>query len=179
MVFQQFNLFKNKTALENVVESLIVVRKMPKETAKQTGLELLNSVGLSDKVNSYPSELSGGQQQRVGIARAMAVNPQVMLFDEPTSALDPELKGEVSAAIKRVAQQGMTMVIVTHEVKFACDTASRIVFMDGGVVVEEGLPADVIYRCKEERTRQFMRNIASDGIYAAGGLNIGDVAPES
>jgi L-cystine transport system ATP-binding protein len=179
MVFQQFNLFKNKTALENVIESLIVVGKIPKETARQTGLDLLSSVGLSDKINSYPSELSGGQQQRVGIARALAVNPQVMLFDEPTSALDPELKGEVLAAIKRVAQQGMTMVIVTHEVKFACDTASRIVFMDGGVVVEEGLPADVIYRCKEDRTKQFMKNIASDGTYAGGVLASADVVEES
>ena len=179
MVFQQFNLFKNKTALENVIESLLVVRKMSKETARQAGLELLDSVGLSDKVDSYPSELSGGQQQRVGIARALAVNPQVMLFDEPTSALDPELKGEVLAAIRRVAQQGMTMVIVTHEVKFACDTASRIVFMDGGVVVEEGLPADVIYRCKEERTKQFMKNIASDGTYVGGGAVMDDVAAQS
>jgi L-cystine transport system ATP-binding protein len=178
MVFQQFNLFKNKTALENVVESLIVVRKMPKEAARQSGLELLSSVGLSDKVDSYPSELSGGQQQRVGIARALAVNPQVMLFDEPTSALDPELKGEVLATIRRVAQQGMTMVIVTHEVKFACDTASRIVFMDGGVVVEEGAPAEVIYRCKEERTKQFMRNIVSDGTYVEGGVASRNVASE-
>jgi L-cystine transport system ATP-binding protein len=167
MVFQQFNLFKNKTALENVIESLIVVKKMSKDTAVQKGMELLTRVGLADKVSSYPSELSGGQQQRVGIARALAINPEVMLFDEPTSALDPELKGEVLAAIKKVAQEGITMIIVTHEVRFAYDTASRVVFMDNGVIVEQGLPADIIFHPKEERTKQFMGNITPDNSFSA------------
>ena len=159
MVFQLYNLFKNKTALENVAEGLTVVQKQGKQQALEKAREMLQQVGLSDKLDAYPSELSGGQQQRVGIARALALDPEVILFDEPTSALDPELVGEVLSVMRSIAQRGMTMIVVTHEMQFARDIASRVVFMDGGVIVEEGAPADIFASPKEERTRQFLRRI--------------------
>ena len=162
MVFQQYNLFRHKTALENVMEGLVVVRKLPKEAARERGVRLLEKVGLGDKLDAYPSRLSGGQQQRVGIARALAMEPEVILFDEPTSALDPELVGEVLAVIRRIAEEGITMIIVTHELGFAQDVASRVVFMDGGAIVEEGTPAELFARPKEERTKQFLRGLAPE-----------------
>ena len=162
MVFQQYNLFRHKTALENVMEGLVVVRKMPKDAARERGVRLLEKVGLGDKLDAYPSRLSGGQQQRVGIARALAMEPEVILFDEPTSALDPELVGEVLAVIRRIAEEGITMIIVTHELGFAQDVASRVVFMDGGAIVEEGTPAELFARPKEERTKQFLRGLAPE-----------------
>jgi L-cystine transport system ATP-binding protein len=164
MVFQMYNLFRNKTAIENVAEGLLVVKKMPRAEALDRGREMLVQVGLGDKLDAYPSELSGGQQQRVGIARALALDPEVILFDEPTSALDPELVGEVLQVMRLVAQRGMTMIVVTHEMQFARDIASRVVFMDGGVVVEEGAPGDIFTSPREERTRQFLRRI-TDGRY--------------
>ena len=162
MVFQQYNLFRHKTALENVMEGLVVVRKLPKDKARERGVRLLEKVGLGDKLDAYPSRLSGGQQQRVGIARALAMEPEVMLLDEPTSALDPELVGEVLAVIRRIAEEGITMIIVTHELGFAQDVGSRVVFMDGGVIVEEGTPAELFGRPKEERTKQFLRRLAPE-----------------
>ena len=146
-VFQNYNLFANMTALENVMEGLVTARKVPKA---------LEKVGLKDKADFYPSSLSGGQQQRVGIARAIAVEPEVILFDEPTSALDPELTGEVLNVIKQLAAEGTTMVIVTHEMSFARDTASHVIFMDKGLIVEEGSPSDIFTSPKEERTRLFL-----------------------
>ncbi|REK59944.1 MAG: amino acid ABC transporter ATP-binding protein [Thermobacillus sp.] len=162
MVFQQYNLFRHKTALENVMEGLVVVRKMPKDAARERGVRLLEKVGLGDKLDAYPSRLSGGQQQRVGIARALAMEPEVILFDEPTSALDPELVGEVLAVIRQIAEEGITMIIVTHELGFAQDVASRVVFMDDGAIVEEGSPAELFARPKEERTKQFLRRLAPE-----------------
>jgi len=159
MVFQNYNLFKNKTALENITEALLVVQKVEKEKAIKQGESLLTMVGLSDKRNNYPSALSGGQQQRVAIARAMAVNPHVILFDEPTSALDPELVGEVLNVIRQLAKEKMTMMIVTHEMAFARDVADRVIFMDEGVIVEEGSPEDIFSNPKEERTRRFLGQI--------------------
>jgi len=164
-VFQNYNLFNNKTVLENVTEGLIIARKVPKEQAIEIAKKALNKVGLSDKYDSYPSKLSGGQQQRVGIARAIAVNPDVILFDEPTSALDPELIGEVLAVMKQLAKEGTTMVVVTHEMSFAQDVANHIIFMDGGVVVEEGLPKEIFSQPKQERTKQFLRRIIKDYDY--------------
>lgn len=158
-VFQNYNLFNNKTALENVTEGLIVARKVPKAEAIDIAKRALNKVGLSDRNDYYPSKLSGGQQQRVAIARAIAVNPDVILFDEPTSALDPELTGEVLSVMKQLAKDGTTMVVVTHEMSFAQDVANHIVFMDGGVVVEEGKPKEIFTRPREERTRQFLSRI--------------------
>lgn len=158
-VFQNFNLFNNKTALENVTEGLIVARKVPKAEAIEIAKKALSKVGLSDREDYYPSQLSGGQQQRVAIARAIAVNPDVILFDEPTSALDPELTGEVLAVMKQLAREGVTMVVVTHEMSFARDVANHIVFMDGGVVVEEGTPEEIFLRPREERTKQFLSRI--------------------
>lgn len=166
MVFQQYNLFRHKTALENVMEGLVVVRKVPKEEARRRSVELLEKVGLGEKLNAYPSQLSGGQQQRVGIARALALNPEVILLDEPTSALDPELVGEVLAVIRRIAKEGITMIIVTHEMGFAQDVASRVVFMDQGVVVEEGRPNEIFRSPKEERTRQFLQRLTPEGVYS-------------
>ena len=148
-VFQNYNLFANKTALQNVMLGLTVGRGIPKEEA----------VGLADRADYYPSQLSGGQQQRVGIARAMAVKPDVIFFDEPTSALDPELVGGVLSVMKKLAADGVTMVVVTHEMKFAREAATRVVFMDGGVIVEEGSPEEIFTRPKEARTRQFLRRI--------------------
>ncbi len=156
MVFQHYNLFRNKTALENVTESLIQVRKLSRKQAEDVGLGLLNRVGLIDKRNEYPSRLSGGQQQRVGIARALAVEPKVMLFDEPTSALDPEWVGEVLAVMNQIAAEGMTMVVVSHEMRFVRSVASRVLFLDEGLILEDGQPDEVFLHPKKERTRQFL-----------------------
>ena len=160
-VFQSYNLFANKTAMENVMEGLVTARKIPKEEARRKACEALDWVGLSDKYQSYPSQLSGGQQQRVGIARAFVLHPEVILFDEPTSALDPELVGETLDIIRKVAQTGITMIVVTHEMSFAQDVADKVIFMDEGVVVEEGKPAEIFSHPKEERTRQFLSRIIS------------------
>ncbi|WFD08945.1 amino acid ABC transporter ATP-binding protein [Tepidibacter hydrothermalis] len=159
MVFQNYNLFKNKTALENITESLIVNKGMSKEDADALGADILNQVGLSDKMGNYPSTLSGGQQQRVGIARAMALNPKVILFDEPTSALDPELVGEVLNVIRNLAQKDMTMIIVTHEMGFAKEVANRVIFMDNGNIIEEGSPDEIFNNPKHERTKRFLKQI--------------------
>lgn len=161
-VFQNYNLFANKTALENVTEGLIIARKIPKQEAIERAKQALDKVGLSDRYDFYPSQLSGGQQQRVGIARAIAVNPEVILFDEPTSALDPELVGEVLNVMKSLAKEGATMIVVTHEMGFAQDVANRVVFMDNGVVVEEGTPGEMFRAPKDERTAQFLRRILRD-----------------
>ncbi|WP_322922363.1 amino acid ABC transporter ATP-binding protein [Paenibacillus campi] len=166
MVFQQYNLFKHKTALENVMEGLTIVRGVPRDTAAEIGIRMLQKVGLGERIHYYPSQLSGGQQQRVGIARALALNPEVILFDEPTSALDPELVGEVLEVIRRIAEEGITMIIVTHEMGFARDVASRVVFMDGGTIVEQGTPDDIFQRPREERTRQFLRRITPEANYS-------------
>lgn len=165
MVFQSFNLFKNKTALENVAEGPVIVQRVEKQIALEYGKELLKNVGLSDKYGAYPSELSGGQQQRVGIARALALHPEVILFDEPTSALDPELVGEVLGVIKKIAKKGITMIIVTHEMSFAQDVANRVVFMDEGVIVEQGTPQEIFLNAKEERTKQFLKRITPEYTY--------------
>ena len=156
-VFQNYNLFANMTALQNVMEGLVTARKVPKAQAKDIALKALEKVGLRDKADFYPSSLSGGQQQRVGIARALAVNPEVILFDEPTSALDPELTGEVLSVIKSLAAEGTTMVIITHEMSFARDTADKVIFMDKGLIVEEGSASDIFVHPKNERTRQFLK----------------------
>lgn len=158
-VFQNYNLFANMTALENVMEGLVTARKVPKSEAKDRAMKALEKVGLKDRADFYPSSLSGGQQQRVGIARAIAVNPEVILFDEPTSALDPELTGEVLNVIKQLAAEGTTMVIVTHEMSFARDTADKVIFMDKGVIVEEGTPSEIFTSPKEARTRQFLQRL--------------------
>ncbi len=164
-VFQNYSLFANKTALQNVTEGLIVARKMPKDEAVKKATEALDWVGLSDKHNSYPSQLSGGQQQRVGIARAVVLNPDVILFDEPTSALDPELVGETLEVIKKVAGCGITMIIVTHEMSFAKDVADKVVFMADGYVVEEGPPDVIFTNPKNEKTRQFLNKIITPEYY--------------
>ncbi|MCR4948829.1 MAG: amino acid ABC transporter ATP-binding protein [Treponema sp.] len=158
-VFQNYNLFANMTALENVMEGLVTARKVPKSEAKDRAMKALEKVGLKDRADFYPSSLSGGQQQRVGIARAIAVNPEVILFDEPTSALDPELTGEVLSVIKQLAAEGTTMIIVTHEMSFARDTANHIIFMDKGVIVEEGRPSEIFTSPKEVRTQQFLQRL--------------------
>ena len=157
MVFQQFNLYPHKTALENVIEALLTVKKMEKSTAVGLGEELLKRVGLFDKRDVYPSRLSGGQQQLVAISRALAMDPAVMLFDEPTSSLDPELVDEVLNVIQELAKEGMTLVIVTHEMQFARNVADRIIFMADGVVVEEGQPKDFFAAPKTERARKFLK----------------------
>ncbi|MDD3224831.1 MAG: amino acid ABC transporter ATP-binding protein [Clostridium sp.] len=159
MVFQSYNLFQNKTAIQNVMEGLIIARKVPKSEAEEISKKLLDKVGLKGKHDFYPVQLSGGQQQRVGIARALALNPEVILFDEPTSALDPELVGEVLSVMKQVAQEGITMIVVTHEMSFAHDIANKVIFMEGGVVVEEGTPKEIFTNPKEERTKQFLKRI--------------------
>ena len=159
MVFQRFNLFPHMTALENVTEAPIQVKKVPRTVAKQEALMLLERVGLADRATYYPSQLSGGQQQRVAIARALAMKPELMLFDEPTSALDPELVGEVLTVMRALAEEGTTMIVVTHEMSFAREVADRVVFMDQGVVVEEGAPDDVLLNPREERTRTFLRRV--------------------
>lgn len=158
-VFQNYNLFNNKTALENVAEGLVTGRKVPKKEALETARQALDKVGLADKYDAYPSQLSGGQQQRVGIARAVALNPEIILFDEPTSALDPELVGEVLGVMRQIAAEGTTMLVVTHEMQFARDVANKVIFMDGGVVVESGTPDEIFGRPKEERTKQFLRRV--------------------
>ncbi|MCD9022082.1 amino acid ABC transporter ATP-binding protein [Cohnella silvisoli] len=160
MVFQQFNLYPHKTALGNVIESLLIVKKMPREQAVQVGEQLLERVGLADKKDAFPSRLSGGQQQRVAIARALAMEPAIMLFDEPTSALDPELVGEVLDVMRQLAKEGMTMVVVTHEMKFARQVANRIVFMDGGSIVEEAEPAAFFREPQTERARRFLNQLS-------------------
>lgn len=164
-VFQNYNLFQNKTALQNVTEGLIVARKVPKAEALARAKAALDKVGLSDRYDYYPSQLSGGQQQRVGIARAIAVDPDVLLFDEPTSALDPELIGEVLAVMKKLAKEGATMIIVTHEMTFAQEVASKVIFMDGGVIVEQGSAKQIFTTPKEERTIRFLRRVLKDYDY--------------
>ena len=166
MVFQQYNLFRNRTAIENVMEGLIVVKKLSRSEARTIAIKALEQVGLSDKSDLYPAQLSGGQQQRVSIARAMVMKPEVILFDEPTSALDPELVGEVLKSIRDVAKTGITMVIVTHEIAFAKEAASRVIFMDGGVVVESGTPDEVINHPKTARARVFLERINNPGATA-------------
>jgi len=162
MVFQRFNLFPHMTALENVMEAPVQVKRMNKAEVKQEALRLLDMVGLGDRCTYYPSQLSGGQQQRVAIARALAMKPELMLFDEPTSALDPELVGEVLAVMRRLAEEGTTMIVVTHEMGFARGVADRVVFMDQGVVVEEGHPDQVLLHPREERTRTFLQRVKAD-----------------
>jgi len=159
MVFQNYNLFPHMTALQNVMEGPVTVKGIQRETARQKAEALLEKVGLGDKKDYYPFQLSGGQQQRVGIARAMAMEPKVMLFDEPTSALDPELVGEVLKAMKDLAQEGMTMVVVTHEMRFAKEVADEVIFMDQGVIIERGKPEEIFDQPKEERTRKFLNMI--------------------
>ncbi|MFD2926127.1 amino acid ABC transporter ATP-binding protein [Halobacillus naozhouensis] len=159
MVFQHFNLFPHKTVLENVIEAPIQVKKIPKAKAIEDGKELLSKVGLEDKANDYPSRLSGGQKQRVAIARALAMKPEIMLFDEPTSALDPELVGEVLQTMKDLAREGMTMVVVTHEMGFAREVADRVVYMHDGRIVEAGQPNEIFDYPKEKRTQAFLSSI--------------------
>lgn len=156
MVFQQFNLFNNLTVLENITISLTKVKKQSEEESKEKALKLLKRVGLEDKVNAYPSQLSGGQKQRIAIVRALAMEPDVLLFDEPTSALDPELTGEVLKVIRALAEEHMTMVIVTHEMAFARAVADKVIFMDGGVIVEQGAPEQVFGDTQQARTKQFL-----------------------
>lgn len=159
MVFQNFNLFPHKTVLDNITLSPILVRKMEKKAAQEIAFELLNKVGLADKAKAYPDQLSGGQKQRVAIARALAMKPKAMLFDEPTSALDPEMVGEVLAVMKQLAQEGMTMVVVTHEMGFAREVGDRVIFMDEGVIVEEGTPEQIFSNPQHERTKSFLSKI--------------------
>ena len=160
LVFQNFNLFPHYSVLKNVTEPQIQVLKRPKDEAEQTAMELLKRMGLAEKAQNYPCELSGGQQQRVSIARALALKPEVLLFDEPTSALDPELTGEILAVIKELASEKMTMVVVTHEMAFARDISTEIIFMDGGVIVEQGEPNQVINNPKTERMKAFLSRFA-------------------
>ena len=162
MVFQRFNLFPHMTALGNVMEAPIKVKGLDRETAKREALQLLELVGLAERANFYPSQLSGGQQQRVAIARALAMKPELMLFDEPTSALDPELVGEVLGVMRNLAEKGTTMIVVTHEMGFAREVADRVVFMDQGVVVEEGSPNAVLLNPQEERTRAFLSRVKQE-----------------
>lgn len=159
MVFQHFNLFNNKDVINNIMMAPVELKKMPKEEANVRATALLKRVGLEDKAKAYPSQLSGGQKQRVAIARALAMNPDLMLFDEPTSALDPEMVGEVLEVMKELAQGGMTMIVVTHEIGFAREVADRIVFMDGGYIVEQGTPKEVLQNPKEERTKDFLNKV--------------------
>ena len=156
-VFQGYNLFRNKTALQNVLEGLTVARKIPAEEAKKTAMEVLKKVGMEDRANFYPDQLSGGQQQRMAIARAIAYNPEVVLFDEPTSALDPRLTGEVLDVMRKLADEGTTMVVVTHEMDFARKVANWVVYMEDGVIVEEGPSQEFFSNPKKERTRTFLR----------------------
>lgn len=161
-VFQNYNLFANKTAIENILEGLIIARKIPKDQALIIAEKALDKVGLLDKRDYYPSQLSGGQQQRIGIARAIAVKPDVILFDEPTSALDPELIGDVLSVMKELAEEGVTMVVVTHEMSFARDVANHVIFMADGHIIEEGHPETIFTRPKETRTKQFLTRIIPD-----------------
>ncbi|MBE5901984.1 MAG: amino acid ABC transporter ATP-binding protein [Lachnospiraceae bacterium] len=159
-VFQNYNLFRNKTALENVMEGLVTARKVPKEQARQKALQMLEKVGMADRKDHYPHQLSGGQQQRVAIARALATDPEIIYFDEPTSALDPELIGEVLSVIRKLAEEGMTMLVVTHEIPFARNVANKVIFMENGVVLEEGEAEEFFANPKQERTRSFLQTIA-------------------
>jgi polar amino acid transport system ATP-binding protein len=159
MVFQRFNLFAHKTALQNITEAPVLVKGIARKDAEKRALELLDRVGLGDRGDAYPSQLSGGLQQRVAIARALAMDPKLMLFDEPTSALDPELVGDVLDVMRDLAKAGMTMVVVTHEIGFAREVGDRVVFMDGGVVVEEGAPSQVLDAPREERTKAFLSKV--------------------
>ena len=159
MVFQRFNLFPHKTVLENITLAPSKVRKLTDAQARTRASELLQKVGLIDKIDAYPNQLSGGQQQRVAIARALAMQPRIMLFDEPTSALDPEMVGEVLAVMQALAEEGMTMVVVTHEMGFARQVADRVIFLDEGLVVEEGTPSELFDHPKEERTRRFLSKV--------------------
>ena len=162
LVFQNFNLFPHMSVLKNITEAPLYVLKKSKEEATQTAKKLLVKMGLETKADSYPCELSGGQQQRVSIARALALNPQILFFDEPTSALDPELTGEILKVIKELAKEKMTMVIVTHEMAFARDVADRVIFMDGGVIVEQGTPDEVFSNTQSERTKQFLQRFNNE-----------------
>ncbi|MCG7453457.1 amino acid ABC transporter ATP-binding protein [Corynebacterium pseudogenitalium] len=159
MVFQSFNLFPHRTVIENIIEAPVQVKKIPEETARARAMELLEDVGLASKANNYPVQLSGGQQQRVAIARAVAMDPKLMLFDEPTSALDPELVGEVLRVMKDLAAEGMTMLVVTHEMGFAREVADKVFFMDGGVVIESGSPAEVLDKPQQPRTKDFLASL--------------------
>ena len=159
MVFQQFNLFPHKTVLENITLGPVKILSMDKGTAEKKALELLNKVGLKEKAHSYPGELSGGQKQRVAIARALAMNPKIMLFDEPTSALDPEMVGDVLEVMKQLAKEGMTMVVVTHEMGFAREVGDRVIFMDGGYIVEENKPNEIFSNPQHERTKSFLSKV--------------------
>jgi ABC superfamily ATP binding cassette transporter, ABC protein len=159
MVFQSFNLFPHRTVIENIIEAPMQVKKVPEDKARKRAMELLDDVGLAAKADNYPVQLSGGQQQRVAIARAVAMDPKLMLFDEPTSALDPELVGEVLRVMKDLAAQGMTMLVVTHEMGFAREVADKIFFMDGGVVLESGTPAEVLDNPQQPRTKEFLSSL--------------------
>lgn len=159
MVFQNFNLFPHLTVMDNIMISPLIVKKVTKDEVERKAYDLLEKVGLSDKVDEYPSRLSGGQQQRVAIARALAMEPKIMMFDEPTSALDPELVGEVLATMRKLAEEGMTMMVVSHEIAFAREVADRVIFMDEGVICEEGTPEEVIMNPKEDRTKSFLNKI--------------------
>ena len=159
MVFQHFNLFNNLDVMGNMILAPVETKKAKKAEAKENALKLLERVGLQDKVNAFPAQLSGGQKQRVAIARALAMNPDILLFDEPTSALDPEMVGEVLAVMKQLAREGMTMVVVTHEIGFAREVADRVIFMEGGYIVEEGTPEEVILNPSEERTKDFLSKV--------------------
>lgn len=162
MVFQGFHLFPHKTVLENVIEAPVQVKRVPRATAVNEAMVLLERVGMKDRATYYPAQLSGGQQQRAAIARSLAMKPDVMLFDEPTSALDPELVGEVLAVMRQLADDGMTMIVVTHEMGFARDVADHLIFMDGGVIVEQGQPVDVLTRPQHDRTRAFLARVLAD-----------------
>ncbi|MER0000388.1 amino acid ABC transporter ATP-binding protein [Corynebacterium sp. KPL4015] len=159
MVFQSFNLFPHRTVIENIIEAPMQVKKVPEDKARKRAMELLEEVGLASKADNFPVQLSGGQQQRVAIARAVAMDPKLMLFDEPTSALDPELVGEVLRVMKDLAAQGMTMLVVTHEMGFAREVADKIFFMDGGVVLESGTPAEVLENPQQPRTKEFLSSL--------------------
>ncbi|MBR4683687.1 MAG: amino acid ABC transporter ATP-binding protein [Spirochaetia bacterium] len=159
MVFQHFNLFPNMNVIKNIMLAPVKTKKMTEDKARETGMSLLSRVGLKDKAEAYPQQLSGGQKQRVAIARALAMNPSIMLFDEPTSALDPEMVGEVLQVMKDLAKGGMTMVVVTHEMGFAREVADRIVFMDGGYIIEEGTPEELLKNPKQERTQSFLSKV--------------------
>ncbi|RKJ60039.1 amino acid ABC transporter ATP-binding protein, partial [Butyricicoccus sp. 1XD8-22] len=161
MVFQQFNLFPHMNVMDNVTLAPMKINKISRQEAEKQAMELLRKVGLEQKAKEYPSKLSGGQKQRVAIARALAMNPEIMLFDEPTSALDPELVGEVLNVMKELANEGMTMVIVTHEMGFARDVCDRVIFMDGGNIVEQGDPKEIFTNPKQERTRSFLSKVLS------------------
>ncbi len=162
MVFQNFNLFPHRTVLQNIMEAPLTVKKENKEEVLQKAEKLLEKVGLKDKANVYPSKLSGGQKQRVAIARALAMNPDIMLFDEPTSALDPELVGEVLIVMKDLAKEGITMVVVTHEMGFAKEVADRVIFMDGGKIIEEASPQQIFTTPKHKRTREFLNKVIKE-----------------